>query len=73
MNRTLLAQLSPREETTLRLIAQGTTSLQYLRAHDFSRLRTFGFAETVDGEARLTPLGAQRVAIVNRGRSMTAN
>jgi len=69
MPRTLLAPLSPKEEITLRLIAHGITKPKYLRADDVSRLRTFGFAETVDGEARLTPLGVQRFNMTNQSRS----
>ena len=71
MPRTLLAQLSPKEETTLRLIAHGITKPKYLRAADVSRLRNFGFAETVDGEARLTPLGVQRFTMTNQSQSTT--
>jgi hypothetical protein len=65
MSRTLLAQLSPKEENTLRLIAHGIAKPKYLRAEDVSRLRHFGFVETVDGKAKLTPLGAQRFAVAS--------
>jgi hypothetical protein len=64
----LLAQLSPKEEGTLRLIARGIAR-EHLRDADVARLKNFGFAETIDGVARLTPLGVKRFAIVNRWRS----
>jgi hypothetical protein len=69
MSGTLLAQLSPKEESTLRLIAHGITKQKYLRAKDLSRLRHFGFAETIDEEARLTTLGRQRFEIVSNSSS----
>jgi hypothetical protein len=69
MSRTLLAQLSPKEEVTLRLIAQGISKRKYLRAADVLRLQNFGFVEDHDGVARLTPLGEQRTAIVSRWRT----
>ena len=69
MSRTLLARLSPKEENTLRLIAHGITKPKYLRAEDVLRLRYVGFAETVDGEMKLTPLGEQRFAVASSSSS----
>jgi hypothetical protein len=66
MPRALLAQLSPKEEGTLCMIAQGIAKPEYLREGDFARLTKFGFAETVDGAARLAPLGVQRFTLVAR-------
>jgi hypothetical protein len=64
---TLLRELSPREETTLRRIAQGA-SLEGLRHDDVVRLEKFGFAETAGGSVTLTPLGVQRLAVMANSR-----
>jgi len=53
----LLRKLSPREESTLCMIAQGVSSLRALRSADVSRLQNFGFAEVVEGVVTLTPPG----------------
>ena len=63
MSGNLLRKLSPHEESTLCLIAQGISSLCALRSDDVSRLRNFGFAEVVDGVVTLTPLGVERFAV----------
>ena len=66
MPRNLLRELSPKEESTLRLIAQGLSGAAGLRSDNVARLVNFGFVETTDGVPALTPLGAQRVAIMNQ-------
>jgi hypothetical protein len=58
----LLRKLSPREESTLCMIAQGVSSLRALRSADVLRLQNFGFAEVVEGVVTLTPLGIERFA-----------
>jgi hypothetical protein len=66
VSRNLLRELSPREETTLRRIAQGASMADGLRYDDIVRLEKFGLAETAGGVVTLTPLGAQRVALMTR-------
>lgn len=66
MPRSLLRELSPREESTLCRIAQGMASDASLRPDDVLRLQNFGFVEIPDGVPALTPLGVQRVEIVTR-------
>jgi hypothetical protein len=66
MPHSLLRDLSPNEQTTLRLIAQGDGHTTALRADDVARLRNFGFVETSDGRAVLTPLGTERLAFMTR-------
>ena len=63
MSGNLLRKLSPREESTLCMIAHGVSSLRALRSGDVSRLQNFGFAEVVEGAVTLTPLGIERFAI----------
>ena len=63
MPRSLLRELSPREESTLCRVAQGLPNQAGLRVGDVSRLENFGFVEIIAGVPTLTPLGVQRVAI----------
>jgi hypothetical protein len=64
--RALTAQLSPHEESTLKRIGHGTLPIQdNLRVQDVMRLKQFGFVEAENGEARLTPLGAERTALID--------
>jgi hypothetical protein len=67
MDRAPLGRLSPNEESTLRLIAQGKTEMKHLRSKDMSRLTNFGLAETVDGRIKLTRLGLERMKLAERG------
>jgi hypothetical protein len=67
MTRALRAQLSPREEATLRKIAQGIARQNEIRAEEVSRLQNFGFVEMDEAGPRLTPLGAQRTAMTGSG------
>jgi hypothetical protein len=67
MDRAPHGRLSPNEESTLRLIAQGTTEMKHMRSKDMSRLTNFGLAETVDGRIKLTALGVERVALADGG------
>jgi hypothetical protein len=66
MDRAPLGRLSPNEESTLRLIAQGKTEMKHLRSKDMSRLTNFGLAETVDGRIKLTRLGLERMKLAER-------
>jgi hypothetical protein len=66
MPHSLLRELSPKEESTLCKIAQGAASQVCFRPDDVSRLQNFGFVKTPGGVPVLTPLGAQRIAIIAR-------
>ncbi len=62
MDRAPQGRLSPNEENTLRMIAQGKTEMKHMRSKDMSRLTNFGLTETVDGRIQLTALGQERLA-----------
>jgi len=66
MDRAPHGRLSPNEESTLRMIAQGKVEMKHLRSHDMSRLTNFGLTETVDGRIKLTELGLERLNAAER-------
>ena len=62
MERGLLVELSPHEETTLLRIANRDDGPNDLREHDLSRLRLLGLVEAKRKGFGLTTLGKQRLA-----------
>ena len=64
--RGILAPLSPHEEITLRRIALGFGARSHLPAQHARRLEQLGLVEEADGVLRLTELGLQRYAGLER-------
>jgi hypothetical protein len=60
--RNMLAQLSPREENTLRRIAGGKVIRRELREGDVIRLERLALVEDVAGLVYLTEVGTRRHA-----------
>jgi hypothetical protein len=68
--RSLLAQLSPNEENTLRRIARGTHGP--LEDH-VAKLKRLALVEEINGALRLTDVGIQRHANLDRPEKRIAN
>ena len=64
--RGILAPLSPHEEITLRRVALGFGAPDRLPEQHVQRLETLGLVEQADGVLRLTELGLQRYATLER-------
>jgi hypothetical protein len=64
--RGILAPLSPHEEITLRRVALGFGARDRLPAPHVERLVNLALVEEVDGALRLTELGLQRYASLER-------
>ena len=64
--RGILAPLSPNEEITLRRVALGFGTADRLPEEHVRRLETLGLVEQADGSLRLTELGLQRYATLER-------
>ena len=64
--RGILAPLSPNEEITLRRVALGFGARDRLPEPHIERLKTLELIEEVDGAVRLTQLGLQRYAGLER-------
>jgi hypothetical protein len=64
--RGILAPLSPHEEITLRRVALGFGARDRLPAPHVERLTSLALVEEVDGALRLTELGLQRYASLER-------
>jgi hypothetical protein len=62
MVRGLRSQLSPKEESTLRLLAIAGHAQETLRPADLAHLRAVGLVELRDGVWLLTDLGTQRLS-----------
>ncbi|HEY2871022.1 MAG TPA: hypothetical protein VGJ56_03840 [Reyranella sp.] len=63
MERGLLAQLSPNEQTALRRVANGISKPKHLRATSVARLKLLALVEEREGRIRLTPLGTRRCGV----------
>jgi hypothetical protein len=63
MERGLLAQLSPNEQTALRRVANGISKPKHLRATSIARLKLLALVEERKGRIRLTPLGTRRCGV----------
>lgn len=64
--RGILAPLSPHEEITLRRVALGFGWQDHLPSQHIQRLQQLGLVEQADGSFRLTELGLQRYAKLER-------
>jgi len=64
--RGILAPLSPHEEITLRRVALGFGLRDYLPSQHIQRLEQLALVEEVDGLLRLTEVGLQRYASLER-------
>lgn len=60
MERGMLAQLSPNEQTALHRVAHGISKPKHLRATSLTRLKQLALVEEADGRIRLTALGERR-------------
>jgi predicted transcriptional regulator len=63
MERGLLVELSPNEETALQRIAQGMMLTADMEPHHLARLKQLALIEERGTDFRLTDLGRQRLAI----------
>jgi hypothetical protein len=64
--RGILAPLSPHEEITLRRVALGFGRRDHLPLQHIERLQQLALVEEADGGLRLTELGLQRYASLER-------
>ena len=64
--RGILAPLSPHEEITLRRVALGFGRREHLPSQHVRRLEQLALVEEADGALRLTELGLQRYASLER-------
>jgi hypothetical protein len=71
--RSLLAQLSPREENTLRRIASGLPVRSELPGTHLTRLVELSLIQIEGGRIRLTELGARRHAQLDRPEKWIAD
>ena len=62
MERGLLVELSPNEETALQRIAQGMMPTTDMEAHHLVRLKQLALIEEMGTDFRLTDLGRYRLA-----------
>jgi predicted transcriptional regulator len=63
MERGLLVELSPKEETALQRIAQGMMLTADMEPHHLARLKQLALIEETGTDFRLTDLGRQRLAM----------
>jgi hypothetical protein len=68
MERGLLVELSPNEETALQRIAQGVMLTVDMEPHHLVRLQQLALIEATGTDFRLTDLGRQRLAICGEHR-----
>jgi hypothetical protein len=66
MERGLLVELSPHEETALQRIAQGMVDTSDLRGRHIVRLKALALIEETEQGVRLTELGARRLTMLQR-------
>ena len=66
MERGLLVELSPNEETALQRIAQGIMLTTDMEPRHLSRLRQLALIEETGTDSRLTDLGRRRLDMVGR-------
>jgi len=62
MSRSLDAPLSPHEEATLRLVANGITKIKHLAPDHVRRLKHLALVEEEGSRLKLTTIGLQRYA-----------
>jgi hypothetical protein len=63
MERGLLVELSPNEETALQRIAQGTMLTVDMESHHLARLKQLALIEETGTDFKLTALGRRRLAL----------
>jgi predicted transcriptional regulator len=63
MERGLLVELSPNEETALQRIAQGVMPTKDMESHHLARLKQLALIEETGGDFKLTDLGRRRLAM----------
>ena len=63
MERGLLVELSPKEETALQRIAQGMMLTADMEPHHLARLKQLALIQETGTDFRLTDLGRQRLAM----------
>ena len=63
MERGLLVELSPNEETALQRIAQGMMLTMNMEAHHLVRLKQLALIEETETDFKLTDLGRHRLAV----------
>jgi hypothetical protein len=70
MSRSLDAPLSPHEEATLRLVANGITKIKHLAPDHVRRLKHLALVEEDGRRLKLTTIGLQRYAALPRSDSL---
>jgi hypothetical protein len=70
MSRSLDAPLSPHEEATLRLVANGITKIKHLAPDHVRRLKHLALVEEDDRRLKLTTIGLQRYSALPRSDSL---
>jgi predicted transcriptional regulator len=68
MERGLLIELSPNEETALHRVAQGLMLTEDMAQHHLSRLKQLALIEEAGADFKLTGLSIQRLA--SRGKAL---
>ena len=66
MDRGLLVELSPNEETALQRIAQGLMLTIDMEPHHLARLKQLALIEETGADFGLTDLGRRRLAMLGR-------
>jgi hypothetical protein len=72
MERGLLVELSPRETTAFQRIAQGHVDTSDMQGRHIVRLKALALIEETEQGARLTELGARRLAMLQRSPAATS-
>ncbi len=70
MSRSLDAPLSPHEEATLRLVANGITKIKHLAPDHIRRLKHLALVEEDGRRLKLTTIGLQRYAALPKSDSL---
>jgi hypothetical protein len=70
MSRSLDAPLSPHEEATLRLVANGITKIRHLAPDHVRRLKHLALVEEDGRRLKLTTIGLQRYAALPKNDSL---
>jgi hypothetical protein len=70
MSRSLDAPLSPHEEATLRLVANGITKIKHLAPDHVRRLKHLALVEEDGRRLKLTTIGLQRYAALPKNDSL---
>jgi hypothetical protein len=70
MSRSLDAPLSPHEEATLRLVANGITKIKHLTPDHVRRLKHLALVEEDGRRLKLTTIGLQRYAALPKNDSL---